>query len=94
MRNLTWIVGDAQPESALLEFPDGPDKVRLERLSGLSDEEWQGVINLIHAAPDLLAALKHIVQDVQACLDGIQSPESITGVLVEARAAIAKAEQG
>ena len=67
-------IGDAHPESAFLTNKNGYDVAVLRRVlpknvtsehQPLSDEQWQKMINLIDAAPDLLNALLVIVNDAE-----------------------------
>jgi hypothetical protein len=67
-------IGEATRESAILTNAGGYDVAVIERATvrapgltaehHLTGEEWQRIINLVDAAPDLLAALS-------ACLDSM-----------------------
>ena len=62
-------IGDANMEAAFLANSDGYDVATLMRVikidvspthQTLNDEQWQQMIDLIDAAPDLLAALERL----------------------------------
>mgnify|MGYP004455949741 CR=1 FL=1 len=51
-------------------------------------------VELIRAAPDLLDAATHALEDLQAVQTGQYTIDEISGVLIELRCAIAKAQGG
>jgi hypothetical protein len=65
----------------------------------LSDEQWQKMINLIDAAPDLLKALRecipYVQEELESCValkdeEGDAAAENISSLLDRVNAAIAK----
>lgn len=66
-----------------------PDPLYLAEINGNNKAQAAADARLIAAAPDLLEALQHLLTDAIA-LDLRDS--AFSGVLIEARAAIAKAE--
>lgn len=87
-----WSVTEATETVAFLSDDTGEDVAVLERLPGevyesespLNGDDWQSMIDLVAAAPELLAALKRLVE----YCDNHSDYDSIG----EACAAIAKAE--
>lgn len=91
-------IGDAHQEAAFLTNKYGYDVAVLSRVLSesvqsdhqtLTDEQWQRVIDLIDAAPDLLKALENMV----SCFNANDS-DSMTNAVNDAVAVIAKARGG
>ena len=99
-------IGDANQESSFLTNNDGADVAVLSRVltasvpsyhPTLTDEQWQQVIDLIDAAPDLLAALESILSSTCGDIgdDGYDGCIRIEAKSLDrAREAIAKAKGG
>lgn len=100
---------DAGMRDVFLSNSDGHDVAVLQRLrrtydrngyrtdDPLSDEQWQGMIDLVAAAPELLTVCQCIAGDLEALLGGDDfsgmSDAEMFGVMLESlKAAIAKAE--
>lgn len=93
-------------EAAFLTNSDGYDVATLMRVidvspthQTLNDEQWQQMINLIDAVPDLLAACETVVNDCDAILDGddmsgMSDEELFSAIKQTLTAAIAKAKGG
>ena len=86
-------------EAAFLTNSDGYDVATLMRVikidvspthQTLNDEQWQQMINLIDAVPDLLAALEAALEAVEY----YDEREGAEKTLRQVRAAIAKATGG
>ena len=98
-----FAVGDANLETAFLTNAQGFDIATLHRVlpdevqdpqhkaECLSDEDWQRVIDLVDAAPKLLAARERIVGE-HADLVELDLSNDERDALDQARAAIAKAK--
>ena len=98
-----FAVGDANLETAFLTNAQGFDIATLHRVlpdevqdpqhkaECLSDEDWQRVIDLVDAAPKLLAALERIVGE-HADLGELDLSNDERDALDQARDAIAKAK--
>ncbi len=68
-----------------------PIAIVLNRADGVHDEE---IAILIAAAPDLLEALRAMVEIAELTIGWIPAPPEADGPLIKARAAIAKAIGG
>ena len=91
-------IGDATEDSACITASNGYDVAWLTRVAAvavhpthptLTDEQWQQLINLIAAAPDLLKALENMV----SCFNANDS-DSMANAVNDAVAVIAKARGG
>ena len=71
-------------------LPDGVQDPQ-HKAECLSDQDWQRTIDLVHGAPDLLAALERLSLCV-AGMDQFSLDEDFEAARDQARAAIAKAE--
>lgn len=92
-------IGEANQESSFLTNKDGCDVAVLSRVlpesvpsyhQTLTDEQWQQVIDLIAAAPEMLAALEAALEAVEYYHDHEGAEETIKQV----RDAIALATGG
>ena len=66
---------------------------RAEEDWDMAVEEVKANARLIAAAPDLLAAATHALEDLQDLQTGQYTIDEISGVLIELRGAIAKAKE-
>lgn len=85
-------IGDASPDSAFLTNSEGYDIAVLHPITAedghkLTPEQWQGIINLINAAPQLLQELNETIATLRGCFQTVNVMNRIQSI----RNAITKA---
>ena len=90
-------------EAAFLANSDGYDVATLMRVikidvspthQTLNDEQWQQMIDLIDAAPDLLAAASEALEMIRYIIDDGYSYDGGSGIASKLTAALVKAKGG
>ncbi len=100
----TWYMTEATHSAAFLSDDTGEDVAVLQRLpdelfdsqAPLNGEEWQAMVDLVAAAPELLAALRQAKSELMDLYEEAypddESDNSVTAAIDRAIAAIKKAE--